>query len=234
MLVVARKTTTSIAALMLLAAFGSGCGKKDHKNDDDDAGDGGGTVPGADGTGGSDDALPADEYRGVYQLSSQVETPFASCDDAKAKPVDGFDKLPGFFKLDLEYEYTEDLANPKYDLWLSGCSDQGSCQGVVTNFLFPDKTDGVWGGQTSLGISTQMFEGKCSFSYTERTATLTGKDIVIVTTDYSGDVAPIGGACSSQDGGAELQQYYETYRGKLPCSGRETIKGVKLDVAIPE
>src|SRR5690606_18718070 len=150
--------------------------------------------------------------------------------------VDAMDQLPPYFKLDTVFEISMDpTAEPKFDLWLYECSDEKTCQGQVMDFLFPENTDGKWGGQTSLSISKSPFEPDlCSFSYAERSATLSGKDMVILTTRYSGDVAPIGGGCLNADGGASLDEYYTAYRGKIECETLETVKGLKLDVPMPE
>lgn len=233
MRIVRHPLTTGFA---VLTAFflAQGCGKKDSKNDDDKTEKSDEDDKSGDGTP-SDDAALKDDYQGIYQVQSQVETPFGSCDETKAKAVDGIDKL-AFFKLDTSYEYSADpTSGAKIDLWLYKCTDAATCEGQVVNFLFPDKTDGVWGGQTSLSIGNSPFEpGKCSFGYTERSAKLTGKDIVITTTSYSGDVAPLGGGCMSADGGSDLETYYSTYRGKIACDGLTTIKALKLDVPMPE
>ncbi len=220
--------------LALVAAFAvaQGCGKSDSKDDNKSGGgNGGGSGEPQDG-----DAVLKDEYQGVYQLVSQVETPYFDGCEAEAGPVDAMDQLPPFFKLDTVIEFTMDPQSElKTDLWLYECSDAQTCQGQVMNFLFPEKADGAWGGQTSLSISKSPFEPNlCSFGYTERSAKLTGKDILIVTTQYSGDVAPIGGGCMHADGGADLQEYYTAYRGKINCDSVETVKGLKLDVPMPE
>ena len=231
---IVRNPLAMALSIVLAFAAAQGCGKSDSKKDGDGKKNEGGGGNGGDANP-TDDDLLKDDFNGIYQVQSQLETPFGGCDESEAEAVEGMGQLT-FFKLENTFEFTMDPASePKTDLWLHECSDAATCQGPVAGFMFPEKTDGVWGGQSSLSISDSPFEpGKCTFGYTERSAKLSGKDIVITTTSYMGEVAPLGGGCMHDDGGSDLEVYYKTYRGKIACDGVETIKGLKLDVPMPE